>query len=186
MNEVDFSRYNNNWYAARIGASRVKQLLWYMVNILFFQNPLNLSSRLKVLLLKLFGAKIGSRVVVKPGVNIKYPWLLAIGDHSWIGEQVWIDNLVEVKLGNNVCLSQGSMLLTGNHDYKKVSFDLIVRSIILEDGVWIGAKAVVCPGVICGSHSILSVSSVATASLSPYTIYQGNPANPVRERVVSL
>ena len=109
---------------------------------------------------------------------------MTIGDYCWIGENVWIDNLTEVRLGNNVCLSQGSFLLTGNHNYKKTTFDLIVGEIILEDGVWIGAKSVVCPGVICKSHSILSVNSVASKNLGAYFIYQGNPAKKVRERII--
>lgn len=183
--QVDFNLYNNSWYKSKIGASRLKQFLWYCINVLFFVNPLNFSSGLKLWLLKLFGAKLGNSVVIKPGVSIKYPWLLSIGDNCWIGENVWIDNLTEIKIGKNVCLSQGSMLLTGNHNYKRPTFDLIVKSIILEDGVWIGAKAVVCPGVICRTHAILSVGSVATSTLAAYGIYQGNPAILIRDRVVS-
>lgn len=174
--------YNNDWYKTKIGASRVKQILWYYVNIIVFKSALLPASGIKVKLLKLFGAKMGTNVVVKPNVNIKYPWLLQIGNHCWIGENVWIDNLSHVTIGNNVCLSQGAMLLTGNHDYTKESFDLIVREIVLEDGVWIGARAVVCPGVVCASHSILTVQSVATKNMDAYNIYQGNPATVIKER----
>ena len=112
-------------------------------------------------------------VVIKPGVNIKYPWKLEIGNHSWIGEQVWIDNLAGVKIGSNVCLSQGAMLLCGNHNYKKSTFDLIVKDIILEDGVWIGAQSVVCPGVVCNTHTLFSVNSVANKDLEAYTFTRG-------------
>jgi putative colanic acid biosynthesis acetyltransferase WcaF len=74
-----------------IGASRPKQWLWYFVNVIFFKNPLNIFSSSKVLLLKLFGAKLGKGIVIKPSVNIKYPWKLVAGDDTWIGEKVWID-----------------------------------------------------------------------------------------------
>jgi putative colanic acid biosynthesis acetyltransferase WcaF len=134
----------------------------------------------------MFGAKIGTGVVIKPGVNIKYPWFLEMGDHCWIGEEVWIDNLALVSIGNNVCLSQGAYLLTGSHDYKKRSFDLITKPIILEDGVWIGAKATVCLGITCHAHSVLAVGSIATSDLEPYSIYQGNPAIKKRERVIGI
>ncbi|MEJ7769194.1 MAG: WcaF family extracellular polysaccharide biosynthesis acetyltransferase [Chitinophagaceae bacterium] len=182
--EVDLSKYNNDWYTVRIGASRVKQLAWYLVNIIFFINPLNFNSSSKVWLLKLFGARMGRNVIIKPGVNIKYPWLLEIGDYSWIGEKTWIDNLTGVFIGKNVCISQGAMLLTGNHDYKKVSFNLMVSGINLNDGVWIGARSVVCPGVTCETHAVLTALSVATSNLSSYKVYQGNPARVIRERTV--
>ena len=181
---TDLSKYENNWYKAEIGASSLKQICWYFINVVFFINPLNPINSLKVFLLKLFGGKIGIGVMIKPGVNIKYPWKLKIGNHSWIGENVWIDNLAEVIIGSNVCLSQGALLLTGNHNYKSNSFDLMIGKIILEDGVWIGAKTVVCPGVTCKSHSVLSVGSVATRDLEEYTIYQGNPATAIRKRVM--
>jgi putative colanic acid biosynthesis acetyltransferase WcaF len=123
-------------------------------------------------------------VTIKPNVTIKYPWHLTIGNHVWIGEQVWIDNLSRVTIKNNCCVSQGAMLLCGNHDYSKTSFDLIVKDITLEEGVWIGAKSIVCPGVSIGSHSVLTVNSVATSNLEPWGIYQGNPAVKIKERVI--
>jgi len=175
--------YNNSWY--NTGAGVFKRLLWFVVNVLFFQNPLNLSSGSKVLLLRLFGAKVGKGVNIKPSINIKYPWLLDIGDFVWIGEEVWVDNLVKVSIGNHVCLSQGAMLLTGSHNYKLNTFDLIAKEIVLEEGVWIGAKSTVCPGIVCKSHSVLAVNSVATQDLEEYGIYQGNPAIWKRKREIN-
>ena len=133
----------------------------------------------------MYGASIGKKVVIKPRVNIKYPWRLSIGNDSWIGEKVWIDNLGDVKIGSNVCLSQGSMLLCGNHDYAKTTFDLIVGEITLEDGSWIGARSIVGPGVTVGKHAVLSAGSVASKNMDPDKIYRGNPAVIVKDRVIS-
>lgn len=180
--KTDLSLFNNQDYNP---GSVLKRLSWYLANRIFLNTSVLFPSGFKCRILELFGAKIGNGVVIKPKVNIKYPWFLSIGDNSWIGENVWIDNLVQVNIGANVCVSQGAMLLTGNHDYKKESFDLITGEITLEDGVWIGAKSVVCPGVICKSHSVLAVSSVATKDLEAYSIYQGNPAVRVRNRIIS-
>lgn len=178
---TNLSQFNNHWFNR--GASSVKIGIWFIVNAVFFVSYFPLSS-IKVKLLRLFGAKVGRGVVIKPSVNIKYPWKLTIGDYVWIGEKVWIDNLDEVIVGNHACLSQGAMLLCGNHNYKKISFDLMVAPIKLEDGVWIGAQAVVCPGVTCKSHAVLSVGSVATNNLDSYSVYQGNPAIKVKEREI--
>ncbi len=180
--KTDLSLYDNSWY--HIGAGTFKKILWYLCNILFVKCSLQPLSVIKVRLLRLFGAKIGKGVVIKPGVNIKYPWNLSIGDYSWIGENVWIDNLAKVKIGNNVCVSQGAMLLCGNHDYKRPTFDLMVKPIVIEDGAWVGAQSTVCPGVTMHLHSVLAVGSIASKDLMPYSIYRGNPAVKVAERVM--
>jgi putative colanic acid biosynthesis acetyltransferase WcaF len=173
LKTVKLNQYNNDHYKP---GNPLKKILWYFTNMFFFKTLLPFPSSFKNRLLRLFGANIGNGVVIKPDVNIKYPWFLEIGDNCWIGEGVWIDNLAAVKIGSNVVLSQGAYLLTGSHDYKQETFDLILGEIVLEDGVWIGAKAIVCPGVTCKSHSVLAVGSVATKDLDAYTIYQGNPA----------
>lgn len=179
MSLVNLKTYDNSHYKP---GPAPKRMLWYFVNLVFFQSYLFPVSGLKRGLLRIFGARIAGGVVIKPGVNIKYPWFLEVGENSWIGEKVWIDNLALVKIGSNCCLSQGAMLLTGNHNYKMSGFDLEVKGIELENGVWIGAQALVCPGVVCYSHAVLSAGSVATKSLDTFTIYSGNPARAVRER----
>lgn len=175
---------NNALYKSTIdiGAGRIKQICWYFINILFFKNSFVVSSGIKVFLLRSFGAVIGSGVVIKPCVNIKYPWKLKIGDHTWIGEKVWIDNLSMVTMGSSVTLSQGALILTGSHDHTKTTFDFISHPVVLEDGAWVGAMAVVYGGVTCHSHSILGIGGVAESDLAAYTIYKGNPCVPVIKR----
>jgi putative colanic acid biosynthesis acetyltransferase WcaF len=179
--KTDLSKYNNSWYQP---GSRLKRVLWYIVNELVLKNRFNPSSSLKIFWLKCFGAQIGVGVVIKPGVNIKYPWKLKMGNHCWIGEGVWIDNLDHVIIGDNVCISQGAFLLCGNHNYKSPAFDLIVKPISLEPGSWIGAKSIVGPGVTVGSHAVLSLGSVTTNNLEPYGIYRGNPATKIKTRTI--
>ena len=180
--QTDLSKYNNNWYDT--GAGKIKRLMWYFTNVLVLMNPLNPSSGIKVLFLKLYGAKIGKGVVIKPSVNIKYPWKLKIGNHTWIGEKVWIDNLEQVTIGNHCCISQGALILIGNHNYKKSTFDLMVNPIIIEDGVWIGAKAIVTGGTVCKSHSVLSAGSICSKDLDSYTIYKSYTLESVKKRII--
>lgn len=176
------ARYDNSWYKP---GPIWKTSLWLFTNAIFFNNGLAVFNGIKCSLLRLFGAKVGKRVIIKPSVNIKYPWFLDIGNDVWIGEKVWIDNLGMVTIGNDVCISQGALLLTGNHNYKKPFFDLMVSTIIIENGVWIGAKSTVCPGVTCKTHSVLTVSSVATTDLESFGIYQGTPARKIKMRIIN-
>ncbi|BDQ01731.1 WcaF family extracellular polysaccharide biosynthesis acetyltransferase [Ignavibacterium sp.] len=177
--KVDLKNWKPGGYSP---GSKWKIVLWNFINIVLFINPLNASYRFKSFILRAFGAKVGKGVIFKQNISIKYPWFLEIGDDVWIGERVWIDNLGKVKIGNNVCISQGAMLLTGNHNYKKTTFDLMVGEITLEEGVWVGAKSVVCPGVTMRSHSILTVGSVLTKDADEYGIYQGVPAVFIKKR----
>src|SRR5687767_5823007 len=101
---TDLSAYSNSWYKP---GSSLKRILWHYTNMVFFKSGVFPFYRLKVFLLILFGAKVGKKVLIKPFVNIKYPWFLIIKDFVWIGENVWIDNLADVSIGNNVCISQG-------------------------------------------------------------------------------
>jgi putative colanic acid biosynthesis acetyltransferase WcaF len=180
MHKTDLSIYNN--YPFNPGGNRFKRLLWHYVNAIIFKTDLLPVSSIKIFLLRLFGATIGNNVMIKSCVNIKYPWNLTIGNNTWIGENVWLDNLVMITIGSNVCLSQGSVLITGSHNYKKTTFDLITGNITLEDGVWIGALATVNQGITVSSHAVLTTGSVATKNMEAYAIYQGNPAVKVRSR----
>ena len=181
--KTDLSSFSNSWY--KPGRSLPVRALWYITNIAFFKSPFPFYAP-KRALLRLFGAKVGRGLIIKPHVSVKYPWKLVIGDHVWIGEYAWIDNLAMVTLRSNSCLSQGALLLCGNHNYKKVAFDLVVGEIVLEEGAWAGARSVVCGGVVMGSHCLLTVGSVATSSLNAYCIYQGNPAQKVKEREITV
>lgn len=163
------------------GRSRLSEAAWIAVQWLFVSSWVPGSAHRRWLL-ELFGARIGRGVVIKPRVRVTFPWRLAIGDHSWIGEAVWIDNLAQVTIGPDVCISQSAYLCTGNHDWSRQSFDLIVRPITIEAGAWIAARAVVGPGVTVAEGAVLTLGSVATRHLSPWTIHEGNPAMAVRPR----
>lgn len=158
-------------------------MFWYLTSLLIFRSGLLPFSNLLVAILRIYGAKIEADVRIKPHINIKYPWKLSIGAHSWLGE-CHIENLDHIQIGKNVCISQHAILLTGNHDYSAEGFDLYTRPIMLEDGAWIATGAMVCPGVKVRSHSVLLSGSVANKDLLPYTVYQGNPAQALRKRTI--
>lgn len=179
---VNLAEYKKENY--RIGRNYIVIFFWFIISAFFFQNQLFPCSRIKVFFLRLFGAKIGKNVNIKPSVRIKYPWKLSVGDNSWIGEDVWIDNLAQVNIDRNVCISQGALLLCGNHNYSRESFDLMVKEIRIEDGAWVCAKSIVCPGVTMNTHSVLGVGSIATKDLESYSIYSGNPSVKIKDRIL--
>lgn len=165
------------------GAPLWKQLLWYFVVPLFRSYWLPFSG-LKVWLLRSFGAEIGQHVRIKPGVRVKFPWRLSIGDYVWIGENAWLDNLALIKIASHVCISQDVYLCTGNHDWSHPDFQLITAPIEIEQGSWIAARAVIGPGVTVGKGAVLGLGSVTGRSLQSMTIYAGNPAQPLKQRII--
>ncbi len=177
----NLSTYNN------LGFNRQKSLLvecfWRLISVLVFESGLVPFYGVKRKILKCFGAKVGHAVVIKPGVKITFPWKLSIGDYSWIGEKVWIDSLEQVDIGSHVVVSQGSYLCTGNHDYKRPSFDLMSKPIVIKSESWLGAFCLVCPGVTVGQGAVLTMGSVASEDLDKGGVYQGNPAVKTRDRI---
>ena len=160
----------------------LRLILWFFVGDCLLRSWLP-GSQWRRVLLRCFGADIGSKVVIKPRVRVKYPWHLRIGDYCWIGEYAWIDNLDWVCIDSNVCISQGVYLCTGNHDYRDPSFPYRLGAIRVESEAWICAMSSVAPWITVGRGAILGLGSVALSSLEPLTRYQGNPAVPIGPRV---
>lgn len=182
MSRVNLRNYDNSWYHP--GRSVLWRALWLFLGSPVLRSRLIPWSALRRCLLRLFGARIGQRVVIKPGVEIKYPWLLVVGDDCWIGEECWIDNLTTVTLGSNVCVSQGAYFCTGNHDWGDPRFGLMISPITLLDGAWAGAKSVLLPGVVLGAGAVAAAGSVVTGHIPDYEIYAGNPAAFVKRRTI--
>jgi putative colanic acid biosynthesis acetyltransferase WcaF len=165
------------------GRSRLVEAFWRIVEGLFFNSWLP-GPGWRVWLLRAFGAQAGKGIVIKPHVRVKFPWKLRIGDHSWIGESVWIDNLAEVSIGSNCCISQGVYLCTGSHRWDKETFDLETKPIVIENQCWVGAMARIAPGVRMGEGAVLMMGGVATSNLDAWQIFNGAPAAGVKKREI--
>ncbi len=181
MQKVSLREYSTKGYDS---GPRWRRTVWLLISRVFFESFFPWPSSFKSSILRLYGANIGSRVVIKPQVKFKYPWHLDIGDDCWIGEQVWIDNVAHVSLSDNVVLSQGAYLLTGNHDYNSRTFDLTAAPISIESGAWIAAMAIVGPGTLVKRLAVVCAGSVATGELSECGVYRGNPASQIHIRKI--
>ncbi|MBL9165278.1 MAG: colanic acid biosynthesis acetyltransferase WcaF [Planctomycetaceae bacterium] len=177
---VDLSGYENSNFDP--GRGRVVRTLWYFCSLVFFEGGWLPVSSLKVRLLRLFGARIGRGVVIKPHVRIKFPWRLAIGDHCWIGQESWLDNMVDVEIGNHVCISQLTYLCTGSHDHRRRTFDLLPAPIRIGDGAWIAARATILPGVRVGANALVASGSVVSRDVEAAQIVGGVPAREMGRR----
>ncbi|MES2828480.1 MAG: WcaF family extracellular polysaccharide biosynthesis acetyltransferase [Bacteroidota bacterium] len=164
------------------GASKIKELLWYLVKVIIFLSALPYPNGFKKKLLQIFGAKVGVGVIIKPRVNIHMPWKLTISDHVWIGEEVFILNFEPLFIGKQVCVSQRAFLCGGNHDYRNPSMPYRNGPIYLSDGCWVGANCFIGPNVTVGVDTIISAGSIVTRNLDANGIYKGNPAEFIKER----
>lgn len=183
MSNVDLSKFSTGNFDR--GAGLLKESFWMLASLLLFRLCPFKFSGFKCAVLRAFGAKVGRGGVIKPRVTITFPWKLTLGDNVWLGEECWLLNLAPIVIESHVCISQQAFLCTGNHNYKSPTFDLIVKSIHVEAGAWVGANALIGPGVKVGSHAVLTAGSVATDDLQPFGIYQGNPAVFTKQRVIS-
>ena len=164
------------------GAPFVVQVLWFCVGgPLLSAHPLP-GSAWRVLLLRAFGARIGSSCRLKPGLRVKFPWRLKIGNDCWLGEDAWLDNLALITIGDRVCLSQNTYLCTGNHNFRSIGFDLMLGAIVIGDDAWIAARAVLAPGTVIGTGVVVAIGSVVSGTVMSGTIVRGNPAKFVGQR----
>lgn len=166
------------------GAPLPMEAAWYFIGLPLLRSPLIASSSFRRWLLRLFGAKIGRQVHIKPGLRVKFPWYLEVGDYTWLGEDLWIDNLAQVTIGPHCCLSQGAYLCTGNHDWTAPNMRLFRKPIRCERGSWVGARCVVCPGVTLGAGAIAAAGSVIVRDIPAMEVHAGNPARFVRPRTL--
>jgi putative colanic acid biosynthesis acetyltransferase WcaF len=164
------------------GAPLWQQVAWYYLASPLVSSYWLISSNFKCWLLRCFGAQIGTGVRIKPGLKVKFPWRLVVGEFVWLGENCWIDNVAMVTIDSHTCLSQEVYLCTGNHDWSSPTFDLQDAPIQIGESCWIAARAMIGPGVVVGRGAVLCLGSVTGRSLAPMTIYAGNPAQPVKER----
>ncbi len=169
-------RYDNSDFSR--GASRLRECLWWVVRSLLFAPWFPVPSVLKVAALRLFGAEVGSGVVIRSRVNITFPWRLSIADHVWIGEEVQILSLAHVSIASHVCISQRAFLCTGSHRFRSENFDLLTRPIAIGEGCWIAANVFIGPGVTLAPGTMCAAGAVVLKGSKPGDVLVGNPASP--------
>ena len=187
MSKADFSVFDKRTgleYGYDYGRPFWMRLLWHFVSAIVFENAFFPVYGFKVKILRWFGAEVGENCEIKPGVRIKYPWKLTMGDYVWLGQDVWLDCLEHITIGNNVLISQGTYVCAGAHDWNDPGLGGIVKPIVIEDGVWLCAHTRIVLGITVAYDCVIKMGAVVEQSTEPSGIYQGVPAQRVAERKI--
>lgn len=152
-----------------------KVYVWAACELMFVTNPWQISSELRVRVLRAFGADIGKNVIIRPRTRVKFPWKLAIGDRSWIGEGVWFHNQDHISIGHDVVISQETFLTTGSHAHRR-DMALITKPIRIEAGAWVTSRCMVLGGAVIGRNALISPLSVVSGTVRAGSFHGGNPA----------
>ena len=167
--------------------SKVRNMVWKAVNksLFRFTPPIfTVFRKYRVLLVRLFGAKIDWNVSLHPTAIIDYPWNLTMKNKSSLGEHCWVYAMDSVSIGEQTCIGKDVYLLTGSHDIEKVTFDLITRPIRIGNGCWIATASTILPGVAVGDYCVVAANSVVCKNIEDYSVVGGNPAKFIKKRVI--
>lgn len=164
------------------GKSVVYVQLWWFVQATLFRMSPQFMYGWRRAILRLFGARIGKKVIIRPTVRITYPWKVSIDDYSWVGDDVVLYSLGEIEIGKNTVISQKSYLCTGSHDYNDETFPIYARKIIINDECWLATDVFVAPNVIIGKGTVVGVRSSVLNNLPENEVCYGSPAKPVKNR----
>jgi putative colanic acid biosynthesis acetyltransferase WcaF len=165
------------------GASALKVQIWWLIQSTFFGLSPQFMYKWRNILLRLFGAKIGKNVIIRPTVRITYPWKLIIGDNAWVGDNADLYTLGEISIGNNAVVSQRAYLCTGSHDHTAEGFDIYAKPIVIEDGAWVATDVFIAPGITIGEGAVIGARSSVFKDMPAGMICIGNPAKPVKKRL---
>jgi len=164
------------------GRSKIGVQCWWIVQSTFFRLSPQFMYGWRRFLLRLFGAKIGENVLIRPTVKILYPWKLTVGDWSWIGDEITLYNMANIDIGKNCVISQKSYLCTSSHNYTKSSFDIFAKPIEIKDEAWVASDVFIAPGVTIGHCTVVGFRSTVNENLPPKMVCFGNPAKPIKPR----
>jgi putative colanic acid biosynthesis acetyltransferase WcaF len=167
------------------GRSAVQVQLWWIVQALLFRTSPQFMFGWRRWLLRLFGARIGQGVLIRPSVRITYPWKLEIGDRAWIGDFVELYTLDRITIGADAVVSQFSKLVTGTHAFDRPTFDMSTKPIVIEKQAWIAANCFVAPGVTVKRGGVALACSLILKDVPELMVVAGQPATVRRHRTGS-
>ena len=166
------------------GRSRFVEALWILIKCAFFVTPLPWPNGLKRVLLRMFGAKVGRGVIIRPGVSIHFPWRLTVGDHCWIGDSTVLLNILPITFEDHVALAHEVYIAAGGHDIRSATMAPQHAPVLVKTGTWIASRAFIGPGVTVHERVVVGAGAVVIKDVGPDVVVAGNPARVIRPRVI--
>lgn len=171
--------YKNDWS----GSNKIKRVVWLSAwTLLVSWMPYFVGKKFRLFLLRLFGLKYNYGIAVYPTARIWAPWNVEMGAHVAIDNYVNLYSAAKIKIGTKVAISREAFICTASHDITKANRPLVTAPITICDGVWIGARAIVLPGVTIGEGAVVAAGAVVTKDVEPWTVVGGNPAKVIKKR----
>lgn len=165
--------------------SKIARMAWYLVWTLFARatpEHSGLFNKWRIMLLRMFGAKIGQGCVVKSSCEIWQPWNLEIGDYVALSEHVICYTVDKIKIGSQTTVSREAFLCCASHDISSHVMELTYAPITIGRDAWISARAIVLPGRRVGDGAVVAAGAVVTKDVEPWMVVAGNPAKVIKKR----
>ena len=134
-------------------AVKLKRLIWAAVERTLFRCSFHTMNRWRSFLLRLFGARVGQRCLIRRTVRTYYPWNVTIGKLAIIGDKAELYSLGKITIGDGAMISQEAYICAGTHDYTDVTLPLVTMPVEIGPEAWICARAFIAPGVKVGERA---------------------------------
>lgn len=180
---VDLRQYDQSNFDR--GRSKWLIILWWFVQAIAFPLSLHNLNGFRAWLLRLFGAQIGQGIIIRPTARFTYPWKIAIGDYSWIGDNVILYSVDQIQIGSHCVISQESYLCTASHNIHDQAFGLITAPIQIGNGTWIATDCFIAGGVVIGANSVIGARSGVFKNIPAQQVAWGTPCIPRHPRVIN-
>jgi maltose O-acetyltransferase len=126
--------------------------------------------------------EVGEKTSIHRNCRFYFPPGVRIGAHTIVNRDVVLDGRMGLVIGDNVSVSEGSAIITLEHDPDSLTFANRGQKVVVEDRVFIGMRAMILPGVVLGEGSVVAAGAVVTRDVAPFQIVAGVPARVIGQR----
>lgn len=182
MSQVDLSTYKDTFSFS----NKLRRFIWNMVWIIFIRPiPRSMMNTWKIMIYRIFGAKIHSNAKIYSSAKVYAPWNLEMGAYSCLADQVDCYNQGRITIGDHTTISQKTYLCASTHDISRSDIPLVIKPIKIGSQVWVAAEAFIGPGVTIGEGAVVGARAAVFKSVEAWTVIGGNPAKFIKKRVVN-